>query len=79
MGCSQIVIYGILVLLLQLQKTCDFDGNDRNVAPEFVYWIIFMEMALFGGFGITQIVQFVLHEFGRYNHEELDCFTLFRV
>lgn len=69
----QIVIYGILVsYFYRSQKTCDFDGNDRNVAPEFVYWIIFMEMALFGGFGITQIVQFVLHEFGRYNHEGIE-------
>ena len=30
----QIVIYGILVsYFYRSQKTCDFDGNDRNVAP----------------------------------------------
>merc|ERR1719174_1160156 len=70
----QFVIYGILVsYFYRSQKTCDFNNNERNVAPDFVYWIIYAEMALFGGFGITQIVQFVRYDLGiKGGHEGIE-------
>ena len=45
------------------QRGCEFAdapcGRDDNVAPDFVYAIVFCELALFASFGITQLSQFV--------------------
>ena len=48
----------------QSQRACEFaahatGGEKENVAPDFVYAIVFCELALFVGFGLTQTAQFL--------------------
>ena len=70
----QIVIYTILLTYFyKSQNTCEFP-NTENVAPDFVYAIIYTEMILFSGFAVTQIVQFVRFDIGlKGGHEAIEA------
>lgn len=47
----------------QSRRACEFadapGGEEENVAPDFVYAIVFCELALFVGFGLAQTAQFL--------------------
>jgi hypothetical protein len=63
---SQGVVFVVIVAhFFASQRACEWEdsteeGNRRedNVAPDFVYAIVFAELALFVGFGATQFAQF---------------------
>jgi hypothetical protein len=64
MGATFVVI---IAHFFSSQRTCEFeddpdDGADANVAPDFVYAIVFGELALFALFGATQFAQFARFE-----------------
>lgn len=52
----------IIAHFINSQRTCEFadapGGRADNVAPDFVYAIVFAELVLFAGFGVTQLAQF---------------------
>lgn len=57
-------VFVVLVAhFFQSQRACEFadapGGREENVAPDFVYAIVFCELALFVGFGLTQTAQFL--------------------
>ena len=55
----------IIAHFFQSQGTCEFDGTgEENVAPDFVYAIVFCELGLFALFGLTQMCQFLSHDYG---------------
>lgn len=64
---SQGVVFVIIIAhFFASQRACEWEastekGNRRtdNVAPDFVYAVVFAELALFVGFGLTQTAQFV--------------------
>jgi len=47
-----------------------FDEWGSVVAPEIVYTVIYGELLLFAGFGLTQFVQFILYDNGSTTHYE---------
>jgi hypothetical protein len=63
---SQGVVFVVIIAhFFASQRACEWEdsteeGNRRedNVAPDFVYAIVFAELALFVGFGSTQFAQF---------------------
>lgn len=63
---SQGVVFVVIIAhFFASQRACEWEasteeGNRRedNVAPDFVYAIVFAELALFAGFGATQFAQF---------------------
>ena len=63
---SQGVVFVVIIAhFFASQRACEWEastekGNRRedNVAPDFVYAIVFAELALFVGFGVTQTAQF---------------------
>ena len=63
---SQGVVFVVIIAhFFASQRACEWEdsteeGNRRedNVAPDFVYAIVFAELALFVGFGATQFAQF---------------------
>ena len=63
---SQGVVFVVIIAhFFASQRACEWEastdeGNQRedNVAPDFVYAIVFAELALFVGFGATQFSQF---------------------
>ena len=61
-----VVFVVIIAHFFASQRACEWEastekGNRRtdNVAPDFVYAVVFAELALFVGFGLTQTAQFV--------------------
>ena len=65
MGATFVVI---IAHFFSSQRTCEFEddpddgADDANVAPDFVYAIVFCELALFALFGATQFAQFARFE-----------------
>ena len=60
-----VVFVVIIAHFFQSQGTCEFDGTgEENVAPDFVYAIVFCELGLFALFGLTQMCQFLSHDYG---------------
>lgn len=60
-----VVFVVIIAHFYQSQGTCEFDGTgEDNVAPDFVYAIVFCELGLFALFGLTQMCQFLSHDYG---------------
>ena len=60
-----VVFVVIIAHFFQSQGTCEFDGTgEDNVAPDFVYAIVFCELGLFALFGLTQMCQFLSHDYG---------------
>ena len=62
---TQGVVFVVLIAhFFTSQHTCEFadapGGREDNVAPDFVYAIVFCELGLFACFGLTQLVQFVV-------------------
>ena len=58
-----VVFVVIIAHFFQSQGTCEFDGTgEDNVAPDFVYAIVFCELGLFALFGLTQMCQFLSHD-----------------
>jgi hypothetical protein len=51
------------------QRTCEFAdaprGVGENLAPDFVYAIVFCELGLFACFGVTQLAQFLAFDLWR--------------
>lgn len=58
-----VVFVVIIAHFFTSQRTCEFadapGGRADNVAPDFVYAIVFSELALFACFGVTQLAQFM--------------------
>ena len=67
---TQGVVFVIIIAhFFNSQQACEWadsveDGNRQsdNTAPKFVYAIVFAELALFLGFGVTQLSQFVVFD-----------------
>ena len=67
---SQGVVFVVIIAhFFASQRACEWEastekGNRRtdNVAPDFVYAVVFAELALFVGFGLTQTAQFVFFD-----------------
>ena len=63
-GHRGVVFVVIIAHFFQSQGTCGFDGTgEDNVAPDFVYAIVFCELGLFALFGLTQMCQFLSHDY----------------
>ena len=61
-----VVFVVIIAHFFTSQRTCEFadapGGRDENVAPDFVYAIVFCELGLFACFGLTQLAQFMAYD-----------------
>lgn len=61
-----VVFVVVIAHFFTSQRTCEFaeapGGRGDNVAPDFVYAIVFCELALFALFGVTQLVQFMAYD-----------------
>ena len=60
-----VVFVVVIAHFFTSQRTCEFadapgGGREDNVAPDFVYAIVFCELGLFACFGLTQLAQFVV-------------------
>ena len=61
---TQAVVFVVIIAhFYNSQRTCEFSdapgGRADNIAPDFVYAIVFSELGLFVCFGLTQLGQFI--------------------